>query len=420
MPDLDPKALFDLTYERYLKHLSPGIATVVKFMGFETVEWTAQGCYVYGPAGEEYLDFLGGPGVFTFGHCHPKIVAAVTRQLQEMPLSSHILLDPVMAEAAEAVASLCPGDLQYCFFCNSGAEAIEGALKIARMHSGRPHFVCAQNAFHGKTLGALSASGRDVYKAPFQPLLEGFSHVPFGDVEALRAAVDEQTAAVLLEPVQCEAGIIIPPAGYLRAAREICDAAGALLIFDEIQTGFGRTGALWACDHEQVVPDMMTLGKALGGGVVPVGCFVATPPIWEVFHENPYVHTSTFGGNPLACRAAIAAIEVLKEEDIVRKCAERGAELYAGIAAVGAEFPTLVEAVRGQGLLVGLQFADADIGNMVIAGLAMENILTAFTLNRPEVIRFAPPALVSSAEIARVVDAVRGAVASARDLLGLE
>ncbi|MEN6545569.1 MAG: aminotransferase class III-fold pyridoxal phosphate-dependent enzyme [Armatimonadia bacterium] len=411
--------LFNLTYDRYKRHVNPGIATIVKFMGFETVEWTAEGCYVYGPEGEKYLDCLGGPGVFTFGHRHPKIVAAVKHQLDEMPLSSHLLLDPVLAEAAEAIAEITPGDLNYTFFCNSGAEAIEGALKIARMHTARPHFVCAQGAFHGKTFGALSASGRDVYKTPFQPLLEGFSHVPFGDAEAIRAAVTDKTAAVLLEPVQCEAGIIVPPPGYLREVRKICDQAGALLILDEIQTGFGRTGKLWACDHDGVTPDMMTLGKALGGGVMPVGAFVARPEIWKVFHDNPYIHTSTFGGNPLACRAALAAIEVLREQNTVQLCADRGAELLAGIRGVAAEFPQLIQEVRGQGLLVGAQFADADIGNMVIAGLAQQHILTAFSLNRPEVIRLEPPAVIISDEISTVVAAFRQAVAESGQLLSL-
>jgi len=413
------RELFDQAFDRYNRYVNPGMATVVKFMGFETVEWTAQGCYVYGPEGEQYLDCLGGPGVFTFGHRHPRIVAAVARQLEEMPLSSHLLLDPVLAEAAEAIAGIAPAGLQYSFFCNSGAEAIEGALKIARMYTRRPEFVCAVNGFHGKTFGALSASGRDTYKAPFEPLLSGFAHVPFGDTDALRAAVNSQTAAVLLEPIQCEAGIIIPPAGYLQAAREICDAAGALLILDEIQTGFGRTGATWGCDHEGVAPDMMTLGKALGGGVVPVGAFMARPEIWDVFHDNPYIHTSTFGGNPLACRAAITAVQVLQEEDIAAKCRERGAELLAGIAQVAGEYPELVEEVRGQGLLVGVQFADADIGNLVIAALAQENILTAFTLNRPEVFRLEPPALITSEEISRVVEACGRAIASAKELLQL-
>ncbi len=411
--------LLEQTYRRYMKHVSPGMATIVRFMGFETVEWRSEGCYVYGPEGEKYLDCLGGPGVFTFGHRHPRIVEAVSQQLQEMPLSSHLLLDPVLAEAAEAVAGIAPGDLQYSFFCNSGAEAVEGALKIARMYTRRPHFVCAVNGFHGKTFGALSASGRDTYKTPFEPLLPGFTHVPFGDTEALRAAVSDQTAAVLLEPIQCEAGIIVPPEGYLRAAREICDAAGALLILDEIQTGFGRTGAIWGCDHEGVAPDMMTLGKALGGGVVPVGAFMARPEIWEVFHDNPYIHTTTFGGNPLACRAAIAAVQVLQEEGIAEQCRVRGAELLAGIRQVAAEYPELVKEVRGKGLLVGVEFADADIGNLVIAGLAQEHILTAFTLNRPEVFRLEPPAVITSDEIAMVVAACGRAIQSTKELLQL-
>jgi putrescine aminotransferase len=395
------------------------MATVVKFIGYDAVEWTGEGCYVYGPAGERYLDCLGGPGVFTFGHRHPRIVAAVRAQLDEMPLSSHLLLDPVLAEASEQVARLCPGDLSYCFWCNSGAEAIEGALKVARMHTGRPGFVCAENAFHGKTFGALSASGREVYKAPFRPLLEGFSHVPFGDADALRAAVSDQTAAVLLEPVQCEAGIIIPSAGYLRAAREICDAAGALLILDEIQTGFGRTGTTWACDADGVCPDIMTLGKALGGGVMPVGAFVARPAVWDVFAGNPYIHTTTFGGSPLACRAAMAAIEVLRSEGIAARCAALGAELLAGAQGLAAEFPGLVEDVRGRGLLVGVQFADADVGNLVIAGFAQHNILAAFTLNRPEVVRLEPPAVITSEEIATVMQAFREALAMSKELLQL-
>lgn len=411
--------LFDLTYDRYTRHVSPGIANVVKFMGFETVETRSEGCYVYGPDGEKYLDCLGGPGVFTFGHRHPKIVAAVARQLQEMPLGSHVMLDPVMAEAAEAVAGLAPEGLQYSFFCNSGAEAVEGALKIARMHTGRTGFVCAVNGFHGKTFGALSASGRDSYKTPFEPLVPGFSHVPFGDAGALAAAVTDQTAAVLLEPVQCEAGIIVPPEGYLREARRICDEAGALLILDEIQTGFGRTGRIWGCDHDGVQPDMMTLGKALGGGVMPIGAFIARPEIWEVFHDNPYIHTSTFGGNPLACRAAIAAVQVLGEEGITELCRQRGEELLAGMQQVAAEHPELVQEVRGQGLLVGLQFADADVGNLVIAVLAQEHILTAFAMNRLEVLRFEPPAVITSEEIRRVVETTGQAIASAKEMLQL-
>jgi putrescine aminotransferase len=413
------KTLFSDTYERYSRHVNPGIATLTKFMGLETVAYRAEGCYVYGPGGEAYLDCLGGPGVFTLGHRHPLVVEAMHRQVDLMALGSHILLDPITAEAAEKVATLCPGDIQYVFFCNSGAEAIEGALKAARMHTARPGFVCAQGGFHGKTFGALSASGRDVYKAPFEPLLTNFTHVPFGDVDALENTVNDSIAAVLLEPIQCENGIILPPEGYLRAAREICDQHGALLILDEIQTGLGRTGQMWACDEEEVTPDLLTLGKALGGGMMPVGAFAARPAVWDIFEENPYVHTTTFGGNPLACRAVLAALEVIENEDIPSLCARRGERLLAGMQQVAAEFGHVITQVRGKGLLVGVEFADSDIANLVIAGLIQERILTAFTLNQPKVVRLEPPAVITEDEIDRVVQVFGQAAASAAELLQL-
>jgi putrescine aminotransferase len=416
---MDSQQISAQTFARYNDHLNPGIAKLTDFMGLKVTEHRSEGCYVYGPEGEAYLDCLGGPGVFTIGHRHPRVIAALKEQLELMPLGSHILLDPVMAEAGEKVAAVCPGGIEYVFFCNSGAEAIEGALKAARMHTGRPEFVCAQGGFHGKTFGALSASGRDVYKAPFEPLLAGFTHVPFGDAEALAEAVSDRVAGVLLEPIQCENGIKLPPDGYLQAAREICDENGALLILDEIQTGLGRTGKTWACDHEAVTPDIITLGKALGGGAMPIGAFAARESVWNIFAENPYVHTSTFGGNPLACRAAIAALEVLQDEDISGLCAERGSQLLAGMKHVAAEFDSVITDVRGRGLLVGVEFADPDIANLVIAGLIQERILTAFTLNQPEVVRLEPPALITGDEIRRVIDVFSQAAANTVAMLEL-
>ena len=390
---------FDQTFDRYVQYVNAGMATVIKFMGYESAEYRSSGCTVWGSDGVAYLDLFGGPGVFTMGHSHPKIVAALHAQLDRMPLSSHMLLSPGLAEVSERLAQITPGELQYSFFCNSGAEAVEGALKAARFHTKRPNFVCAQGAFHGKTFGALSASGRDVYKDPFQPLLDGFTHVPFGDAAALEAAVNSDTAAVLLEPIQCEAGIRIPPDGYLKAAREICDKNGALLILDEIQTGLGRTGKMFACDWDGVAPDIMTLGKALGGGVMPVAAFIATPPIWAMFDENPYLHTSTFGGNPLACAAASAALAIIEEEGIVEKCAVRGAQLLAGVRKVAESFPGTIKDVRGRGLLVGIEYANGEVGELTIANLAQRKVLAAYALNNPSVLRLEPPAVITEEEI---------------------
>ncbi len=405
------------TYARYEKFINPGLAALTKFMGLENVEVAARGCYVIASDGRSYLDCLGGPGVFTMGHCHPRIVQAVQEQAARQPLGSHVLLNPVYGELAESLAEITPGDLQYCFVCNSGAEAVEAALKFARASTKRPHFVAAQGAFHGKTFGALSASGRDVYKQPFEPLLAGFTHVPFGDADALAEAVDDQTAAVILEPIQCEAGIIIPPEGYLSEARQITEAAGALLIIDEIQTGLGRTGRMFACDWEEVCPDIMTLGKALGGGVMPIGAVVATPRVWTVFEDNPMIHSSTFGGNPLACAAAQAALGVITDENLVNKCAQRGEQLLTGLSQIAADYPQMVSAVRGKGLLVGVEFANSDLGGLVISALAQRQVLVAFALNDPRVLRFEPPGIISTEQVEQVIQAVGEALAQTAALL---
>jgi putrescine aminotransferase len=417
MADLTPQELSSLTFARYEKYLNPGMAALTRFMGLETVEAEAEGCTVIGADGTRYLDCLGGPGVFTMGHRHPKIVAALKAQADRMPLGSHMLLNPLAAELAERLANLTPGELQYSFLCNSGAEAVEGALKMARAYSKRPKFVAAEGAFHGKTFGALSASGREMYKAPFRPLLEGFTHVPFGDAAALAAAVDDETAAVILEPIQCEAGIRVPPDGYLKAVREACDRHGALLIADEIQTGLGRTGRMWACDWDGVAPDLMTVGKAIGGGVMPLAAFIARPEVWEVFADNPYVHSSTFGGNPLACAASLAALEVLEEEGLVECARARGEQLLAGTRAAAAEFPEMVKDVRGRGLLVGVEFADSDVGGLVISGLLQHGILAAFAINNREVLRLEPPAVITEAEVDRVCDGLRAALGHTAELL---
>lgn len=256
------KRLFHL----YAEHVNPGLARLLQFMGLEGLEERAEGCYLWDSEGRKYLDFLGGFGTFALGHRPAAVVEAVHRQLDRMPLSSKLLLSPLQAELAALLAEITPGDLKYSFFCNSGAEAVEGCLKLARAATGRPKIITAEGAFHGKTLGALSVSGREVYRKPFEPLLPAVSLVPFGDAEALRQAVDEETAAVILEPVQGEGGVRVPPNDYLPAAREACDRAGALLILDEVQTGFGRTGRMFACEHWGVAPDLMALGKALGGG----------------------------------------------------------------------------------------------------------------------------------------------------------
>lgn len=404
-------------FSAYRNYLNPSLAGLLKFMGFEAVEDRARGPYVYDTEGREYIDCLGGFGVFSFGHSPPTIVSAVREQLEKMPLSSRLLFSEPAARLAQRLAEVTPGDLTFSFFCNSGSEAIEGALKLARFYTRRSRILSAHNSFHGKTLGALSASGREVYKAPFRPLLPDFEQVPFDDPKALEEAVDERTAAVILEPIQGEGGVVIPGEGYLARAREISSAAGALLILDEVQTGMGRTGTNFACEREGVVPDILCLGKALGGGVMPIGAFIARPEVWTMFDENPLLHSSTFGGNPLACAAGFAAVEMLLGERLAERAETVGRHFLDRLAALADQYSDLVEGVSGRGLLIGMKFRDADLGALVISGLAARRILAAYTLNNPQVVRFEPPLIIGEDLIDRVIQAVSESLAQTRELV---
>ena len=405
------------TFERYQRYINPGLARLYRFGGAETVEWEAEGCLVWDAHGRAYIDCACGPAIFNIGHRHPRVLAAVREQLDRIPMSVRTMPSAPQAELAERLAAVSPGDLQYSFFCNSGAEAVEGALKLARMATGKPGIVAMVDAFHGKTFGALSATGREHYRRPFEPLVPGFTHVPFGDLSALEEAVGPRTAAVILEPIQGEAGVIAPPAGYLRAVRALCDRRAVLMIADEIQTGLGRTGRLFCVEHEDVTPDIMTLAKALGGGVVPIGAFIARPGLWDEFRRDPYIHSSTFGGNPLACRAAIATLDVLQEERLAERAESLGARFIARLRTVHDRHPAVIRDVRGRGLMIGIEFTHSDYALLVSAEAGHRGVITFYTLNKPEVIRIEPPLVITEDLIDRAVEGIEEAVAEADRLL---
>ena len=307
-------------------------------------------------------------------------------------------------------------ELQYSFFCNSGTEAAEAAIKIARASTRRTKFVSAIGAFHGKTMGALSVSGRDKYKKPFAPLIPDCVQIPFNDIAALEEAIDDETAAVLLEPIQGEGGINVGTDEYLRAARELCDRHGALLVFDEVQTGLGRTGKMWGCDWANVAPDMMLLAKALSGGCIPIGAVVAAPKTWHIWDENPLIHSSTFGGNPLACATALETISVIEDENLVERSHVQGEKLMAKMQRTREQFPHLVSDVRGRGLMIGFEFAHEDLGGLVIAALSQARVLAAYSLNNPKVMRFEPPLTISDEQVEWAASAFHNAVESTHEL----
>jgi putrescine aminotransferase len=413
----DQASLFDAVYSAYKAFINPPLARFMKIAG-SGVEVDARGSRVYDHTGKSYLDFCGGYGVFTLGHMHPRVVAAVREQLDHMALSSRVLFNAKTAALAKALADLSPGDLSITFFSSSGTEAVEAALKLARLSTKRKHIVSTDNGYHGKTMGSLTATGRDVFKQKFEPLVPEFEHVPFGDLAALDRAL-AGAAAFIVEPVQCEGGVVLPPDGYLRGARELCDKHGALFIADEVQTGLGRTGYLWGVDAENVVPDIMTIAKGLSGGVIPIGATISRHDVWmRAFGDSPLLHTSTFGGNPLACTAGLAALEVLIDEDLVAKSKSQGAYLLEQTRGLAKRFPQVVAAVRGRGLVVGLELRHEGYGGVIIPECLKLGLTAAYTLNQQRVIRLEPPLIVSREEIDEAIAILAKALTRAHEKLG--
>ncbi len=409
-------ALQSSTVEKYSEFINPYLARLMNFAGFG-VEVAAEGCYMFDQDGKRYLDCLGGYGVFSLGHRHPKVVEAVKAQLDKMPLSGKTFFTEKTALLAEKIASLAPGDLQFSFFSNSGAEAVEAALKFAKGVTGRSKIVSTLGSYHGKTLGALATTGREKYRTRFNPLMPGPVFVAFGDAEAALAEIDSDTACVIVEPVQGEGGIHVAPDGYLLALRKACDAHGALLIFDEVQTGLGRTGTMFACEHDGVSPDIMTLAKALGGGVMPIGATVFTPQISEsMFSQNPLLHTSTFGGNPLACAAGLAAFEVIESEGLVERSATTGAMMKAEFEKLKSKHDLIAD-VRGRGLMIGVEFSMDEVGELAIAQMVKRGLVAAYALNNPRVLRFEPPLIITEEQASWAVNTFSEAVEETAELL---
>lgn len=390
LTDEDRETLTAATVKGLHDHVNPALAKWRKSGDARACEWKGQGHLLYDLAGNEYIDCLGGYGVFNFGHLHPHIVDAVQRGLTRMGIHSQELLNPWQARFATKFAEIAPGDLQYVFFSNSGTEAVEAALKFAMLRTGKHELIGTVNGYHGKTLGSLSATFREVFRAPFEPLLK-FRSVPFNDATELEAAITSHTAAFICEPVQGEAGIIVPDSRYLRQVREICDKRGVLLILDEVQTCMGRTGANFACQHWGVTPDLMCVAKSIGGGIIPMGVTIGTAKVWEALEPNPFIHSNTFGGNPLACVAGLAAMEVLLGEKLAERANVTGGHFINGLFELKAEFPQLIREVRGLGLMLGIEFMDRDQGVRAAKDLFNAKVMVAHTLNNPKVMRIEPP-----------------------------
>jgi len=354
-----------------------------------------KGALLYDEAGQEYIDCVGGIGVASLGHAHPKIVEAVQQQAATLITCPHILYNDVRSKMLKKLVEITPRSLTRAFLCNSGSEAVEAALKFARLHTKRPNFVTAMRGFHGRTMGAVSATFTKKYRESFEPLIPGFSYVAFNKIEKLEAVIDDNTAAVMLELVQGEGGVNPIQAHYIGAARKLCSERGALLIIDEIQTGFCRTGKFFACEHFDLQPDMMTLAKGLGGGV-PIGATMISAGI----NIDLGLHGSTFGGNPLACAAALAAMEAYESENLAQRANEMGSYFESRLMAKPL---SQVRSVRRLGLMIGIEikYKVQDI----LAQLLQRHIIALPA--GPNVIRLLPPLVIEKQQLDQVIEVLQ-------------
>ena len=371
---------------------------------FPLVPVRGEGCRLWDADGKEYLDFLGGIAVNNLGHCHPKVTEALRKQAGELIHCSNLYQIPRQIELAELLCERTFADK--VFFCNSGAEANEAAIKLARKHSldnfgpQRYEIISATDSFHGRTMATISATGQKKVQRFFDPLLHGFSHVPFNDAAALEAAITPATCAVMLEPIQGESGVNLPSAGYFREVRRICDEHNLLLILDEVQVGVGRTGKLFAYEHFGCAPDVMTLAKALAGGA-PIGAMLARDEVAAAF--VPGTHGSTFGGNPLVCAAAVATLRTILEDNILPHTVETGEFLLDELKALAKNY-SFVKDVRGIGLMVGMALS-IPAANIVAKGHARGLLLNAV---HDTVLRFVPPLIITKRDIKEMIACLNG------------
>jgi len=351
-----------------------------------------KGIVVTDADGKQYLDFLGGIATNILGHAHPAIVKAVSKQVAILSHVSNFYVHPNAIELAEKLASMTGDKSAKVFFCQSGAEANEAALKLSR-RTGKVRIVAAQGAFHGRTMGALSLTGQPSKREPFLPLVKGVKHVPYGDIEAMRKAVTKKTAMVIIEPIMGEAGVIVPPADYLQELRALCDARGALLVIDAVQTGMGRTGDWFGYEYSGITPDVITLAKGLGGGL-PLGAMIALGKAADLF--QPGDHGSTFGGNPVTTAAGLAAIKFIESQKLLKKVEKQGANLMQELALI----PGVAE-VRGAGLLLGIELENLKSSD-VASALQKEGVLV--NAANPTTIRLAPALIVTDAQIKKFIN----------------
>ncbi|WP_055699374.1 aspartate aminotransferase family protein [Streptomyces silaceus] len=394
-------------------HNHPTYAKMAFVMGCG-VQGGGTGSTVLDDAGQSFLALFDQYGNQSLGYSHPRIIAAIRDQLDSGVLNStKIMFEEVQIRLTERLAELTDQELPFAYLANGGGETIDNALKLARAATGRPRFISALGCFHGKTFATLGAAARPEHQERLGPLMSEFQQVPFGDLDALAEALDDTVAAVLLEPVQAEAGVVTPPPDYLREVRRLCTEAGALLILDEMQTAFGRCGTFFAYQQYGITPDLICVGKAFGGGMLALSAVVGTEEVWKVLRDLPSTFGSSLGGNPLACRVGLETIDIASDEAFLADIRAKGERITARLAAAAARYPEVIAEHRGIGMMHGLELRDDSLTGLVLGRLIEEGVTSTYSLYNPRVLRVQPPLVISDADLERGLDVLDEVLAEA-------
>jgi putrescine aminotransferase len=396
---------------RFARHVSSGKAAFFQQAGIDFCFGRREGVWVWDVDGERRLiDCHCNGGVFNLGHRNPRVVAALRRGLQELDIGNHHLVSEHRALLGERLAALCPGDLNRVVFGVGGGEAIDLAIKLARAHTRRSKVLSARGGFHGHT-GLALATGDEEYRGPFEPLSPGFQQVPFGDLDALEAAMDADTAAVLLETIPATLGIALPPDDYLAGVRALCDARGAVMIADEVQSGLGRCGAAWAIDTYGVVPDVLVTAKGLSGGIYPLSATVYREHLNPFLHEHPFIHISTCGGAEVGCYVGLEVLDILAEPGFLAHVQHMAALFEEGLARLQSKYPELLVEVRRRGLMMGLKLAGEAYGPLMTMAGFSHGLLTIYANHDKSVNQLLPPLTIQADEVAQVLASLDGMLA---------
>jgi acetylornithine/succinyldiaminopimelate/putrescine aminotransferase len=404
----------------FSRHINAGQVKYLKAGHLDLIEVERDGIYFIDAAtGKRFIDCFSSAGSFNVGRHNPEILKALDTALASLDMGRHNLVSPQKVALAKKLTEIAPGDLNRVFFAAGGGDAVDGAIKLARGATGRSQVISTVKAYHGHTGFALSANGKEHYRGYCEPLIPDFDFAPFNDLEAIKALASEKTAAIILEPIQGEAGIFVGSDEYLRGLRELCDQLGIILIFDEIQTGWGRTGKLFACEHSGVVPDIMCVAKSMAGGLFPNAAVLYrdTGQLTEFVESNFDFHPSYTGGSDLGCANSLAVIEFIEKNNLCENSAKMGEKLKNALEQLKEENPKIVKEVRGRGLMIGIEYIHEFMGPMMSDALAKNGVFAAYSGNAPQVMRFMLPIVVTDEEMNQVIEAIRAAVKSMKPLL---